>query len=77
MAVPLVSANDEFTVVPSTAIDRVPVGVDVTELDPEATVIVTTSFAPELGEVVAALRVVFEEVFEDVLVGVGQAEKRL
>lgn len=45
---------------PSTVTVTEPVGVAVLEVDPDATVIVTTSFAPATGEVVAAARVVFE-----------------
>ncbi len=39
---------------------RVPVGVAVLELDPEATVIVIASFAPAAGVAVAAESVVFD-----------------
>jgi hypothetical protein len=44
----------------SIAIVNVPVGVAVLEADPEATVIVTRSFAPTAGVVVAADTVVCE-----------------
>ena len=39
---------------------RVPVGVTVLELDPEATVIIMASFAPAAGVAVTAESVVFE-----------------
>lgn len=77
VADPSVRVCDEFTVVPSTTMDIVPVGVDVTVLLAEETVIVMTSLAPELGEAVAAARLVAELTFDEVLEGVGQAEKRL
>jgi len=54
VALPLESAREDVSVVPSTAIVRVPVGVVVTELDSEATVIVMTSLAPEEGVLLAA-----------------------
>jgi hypothetical protein len=60
VAVPPTSASDEVCVVPSTAIVNVPVGVAVLEADPEATVIVIASLAPDAGVVVAAETVVFE-----------------
>ena len=46
--------------VPSTLIVNVPVGAAVTDADPDATVIVITSFAPAAGVVVAADSVVLE-----------------
>jgi hypothetical protein len=45
---------------PSTAIVKVPVGVAVAELDPDATVIVIASFVPTVGVVVAVESVVFD-----------------
>jgi hypothetical protein len=54
------SARDGFTTVPSTAMDSVPVGVVVLELEADATLIVMASFAPEAGVVVAAESVVVE-----------------
>ena len=54
---------------------KVPVGVVVTELDADATVMVMVSFSPEAGVVVAAERVVVEEAAEDP--EVGQAISRL
>jgi hypothetical protein len=46
--------------VPSTVIVTAPVGVNVVEFDPDATVMVMVSVAPAAGVVVAAESVVFE-----------------
>lgn len=54
-----------------------PVGVVETELDVGATVMVMTSLAPDVGEVVAAERVVVVESNEEVDEVVGQADRRL
>jgi hypothetical protein len=54
VAEPPESARAEFTVAPSTAMDKLPVGVAVVELEADATLIVMTSLAPEAGVVVAA-----------------------
>lgn len=54
VALPLESAREDVSVVPSTAIVRVPVGVVVMELDSGATVIAMTSLAPEEGVLLAA-----------------------
>lgn len=54
MAEPFESARDEVSVAPSTTTVRVPVGVEVMELDFGATVMVIVSFAPEAGVPVAA-----------------------
>ena len=67
-AAPFKSAREELTVVSSTVSDRVPVGVVFTELDPEPTVMLMTSLAPDAGMVVAAEIVITEEV-SDVVVG--------
>ena len=56
LAEPPDSARDDVSVVPSTVTVRVPVGVVVTELDSEATVMVITSLAPEEGVLLAAER---------------------
>ena len=68
-------ARAEVCVFPSTAMVRVPVGVVVTELDADATVIVIVSCSPSEGVVVAAERVVVEAAPDDV--EVGQAIRRL
>jgi hypothetical protein len=70
------SASDEFTVVPSTTIASVPVGVVVTALDADATLMVIVSLAPELGEVVAAESVVVELVSAEAVV-LGHTVSRL
>jgi hypothetical protein len=54
---------------------KVPVGVVVTELDPEATVIVMVSLAPDAGEVVVAERVVVDASSTDDAV-VGHASNK-
>ena len=54
VAEPPESAGGGVTVAPSTVIVRLPVGVAVLELEADATLIVTTSLAPEAGVVVAA-----------------------
>lgn len=76
MAEPLDSSREEVSVVPSTAIVSDPVGVVVIELELGATVMVMTSFAPEVGVLLAAESVVVEASREvdDV---VGQAFSRL
>ena len=48
----------EVSVVPSTSIVSVPVGVVVVELDPDLTEMVIVSLAPEAGDAVAAVSVV-------------------
>lgn len=58
VAEPLESASEDVSVVPSTAIVSVPVGVVVMVLDSGATVIVTASLAPADGLLLAAERVV-------------------
>lgn len=60
MAVPLEIARDDVLVVPSTTMVRVPVGVVVLELAPDATVIEIVSSAPDSGELVAAVSVVMD-----------------
>lgn len=55
---PLDKAREEVSVVPSTVIVSVPVGVVVMELDCGDTVMVIVSLAPEDGVLVAAERVV-------------------
>ena len=60
VAEPLDSSRAEVSVVPSTTIVSVPVGVAVIELDPGATVMVMTSLAPEVGALLAAESVVVE-----------------
>ena len=77
MTDPFDSASDEFTVLPSTMIASVPVGVVVTELEADATLIVMRSLAPEDGDVVAAESVVAEPANVDPEVLTGQAESRL
>jgi len=62
-------AREEVSVMPSTVMVSVPVGVGVLEAEPEATVMVTTSSTPEAGEVVAAERVVVVAMSEDEDVG--------
>jgi hypothetical protein len=54
VAEPPARAREEVTVVPSTAMDRVPVGVVVLELEADATLMLIASVAPEAGVVVAA-----------------------
>jgi hypothetical protein len=56
------SASEEFAFVPSTRIFNVPVGVVVTEPEPEATVIVILSSAPMAGDALAADSVVLDAV---------------
>jgi len=56
VADPPESARDDVSVVPSTVTVRVPVGIVVTELDSEATVMVITSLAPEEGVLLSAVR---------------------
>lgn len=75
VAEPFTSASDEVCVVPSTTIVKVPVGVVVVELDPDATVMVIVSLAPDAGVDVAAARVVFEPTSD--VVDPGQADNRL
>lgn len=54
VAEPFESAREDVSVVPSTVIVSVPVGVVVTELDCEETVMVMISLAPEEGALLAA-----------------------
>jgi hypothetical protein len=66
----LESASEEFAFAPSTTIFRVPVGVAVTDPEPEETVIVILSSAPMAGDVLAADSVVLDAVnAEPVLTG--------
>lgn len=60
VADPFVSARDDVAVVPSTTMVKVPVGVAMLELEPEATVMVMRSLAPGAGVIVAAESVVFD-----------------
>ena len=60
VAEPFERAREEVSVVPSTTMVKVPVGVVVVELDAEVTVIEMVSPAPGAGVMVAAERVVFE-----------------
>ena len=76
VADPFESAREEFSVVPSTTMLNVPVGVVVSELEPGATVMVMVSFAPDEGPVVAAERVVRDASKEEEGV-VGQAVSKL
>ena len=62
--------------VPSTSIVKVPVGVVVLELEPEATVMVIVSSAPAAGELVVADKVVVEASNDEAGI-VGQAPSRL
>jgi hypothetical protein len=66
VAVPLDSASEEVSVVPSTSTVKVPVGVVAMELELEpATVIVIASLAPEAGAALAAVSVVVEAASDD------------
>ncbi len=65
--------NEEDVVVPSTTMVIVPVGVVVTLEELEATVIVTTSLAPEAGVAVAADKVVTEGASDALEEDLGQA----
>ena len=76
MAEPLDKAREEVSVVPSTTMVKVPVGVVVAALEPEATVIVTVSAAPDAGEVVVAERETVEGSSVDEVV-VGHASNKL
>jgi len=75
VAEPFDRASDEVTVVPSTIMVKVPVGVVVLELESEATLIVMVSLVPGAGVVVAVERVVFEATPDDE--DVGHAVSRL
>jgi len=66
----------EVSVVPSTSIVSVPVGVVVVELDPDVTVMVIVSLAPEAGDALAAVRVV-SDATSDVDADAGQLVIRL
>jgi hypothetical protein len=76
VAEPLDKAREEVSVVPSTRMVKVPVGVVVTELEPEATVIVTVSVAPAAGVVVVAEKETVEASSADEVV-VGHASNKL
>jgi hypothetical protein len=76
VAEPLDKAREEVSVVPSTRMVKVPVGVVVTELEPEATVIVMVSAAPDAGIVVVAERKRVEASSADEVV-VGHASNKL
>jgi hypothetical protein len=56
VAEPFERARDEVSVVPSTTMVRVPVGVEVMDFDSGDTVMVMVSVAPEAGVLVAAVR---------------------
>ena len=60
MAEPLVSARSELAVAPSTATVKVPVGMVVTELDADWTVMVMGSLSAVEGVVVVAASVVLD-----------------
>ena len=60
MAVPFTKVSAGVCIVPSTVIVTLPVGVAMLELDPDATVMVTTSLVPTAGVVVAAESAVVE-----------------
>ena len=74
MTEPFDNESDGLCAVPSTAMVTVPVGVVVTELQAEATVMLITSFAPRATLLVAAEGVVVEGIGEAQLV---QALSRL
>ena len=76
VAEPLESASEEVSVVPSTSMVRLPVGVAVVELEPDATVIVIVSLAPEAGVELAAANVVSDAASEEA-VDVCQLVNRL
>ena len=76
LAEPLDNAKVEVSVVPSTNTVSVPVGILVTELEPEVTVIVIASPEPADGEADEADKSVRDAVSEDTVV-VGQAVSRL
>ena len=69
-------AREEVSVVPSTSIVKVPVGVVVLVLEPEATVMVIVSSAPLAGVLVAADNVVVEASNDEAGI-VGHADSRL
>ena len=74
MAEPFAKERDGLCAMPSTAMVTVPMGVVVTELQAEATVMLITSFAPGATLLVAAEGVVVEGIGEVQLV---QALSRL
>ena len=74
-AEPLASARSELTVVPSSKMVSVPVGMAATELDADATVMVMVSLSPVEGVVVAAASVVAEGTVEEF--ELGQAISKL
>lgn len=69
VVVPTVRVGGVVTVLPSTRSVRVPVGAVVLEEEPEATVMVMLSLAPEVGVVVAADSVVVEAASVAAVVG--------
>jgi len=76
LAEPLDKAREEASGVPSTMMVKVPVGVVVTELEPEVTVIVIVSLAADVGKVVVAERETVERSSADEVV-VGHASNKL
>jgi hypothetical protein len=60
VADPFTKVSAGLCAVPSTVIVTVPVGVNVVEFDPDATVMVMVSVAPAAGVVIAAESVVLE-----------------
>ena len=76
MAEPSVRAREEVSVVPSTSIVKVPVGVVVLEAEPGTTVMVIVSSAPLVGVVVAADKVVTDGSNDEAGI-VGQVLSRL
>jgi len=76
VAEPLESERMEDCVTPSTLIVTVLVGIVVTDAEPEVTLIVMVSLAPEVGVLEAADKVVVETVKDDVVVA-GQAASKL
>ena len=76
MAEPLDKAREEVSVVPSTRMVKLPVGVVVAALEPEATVIVIVSAVPDAGVVVVAESETVEGSSVDEVV-VGHASNKL
>lgn len=75
MAEPPDRAKEEVSVVPSTTMVKVPVGVAVLDLEADATLMVMTSLAPDPGVVVAADGVVVVATSEEP--DVGHASSKL
>ncbi len=69
VAEPFDRASEEVSLVPSTTMVKVPVGVAVFELEADATLMVMSSLALEAGVVVAAESVVVVATSEDPEVG--------